>query len=190
MKFFLLMFFAGIYFCSSAQEINPSKTKIGIFDVELMVKALPEYKVIDSLLLVYSIETIDAEHEIYQQEYQRLDSIIISHLNIQKFKNSKYVDSLNKQRLEIATSIVYWQSYQHSKDSTRRMQLAKPLYEKVTRAFYKVVEQNHYDYVFKPDAIVFSNNADNLFIAVAKELSVAELPEELKKIGRSKSDKD
>src|SRR5215472_1907306 len=48
--------------------------KIGVFDIDLMVRALPEYRGIDSLTQIYERDTLGSEYQIYQAEYQRLDS--------------------------------------------------------------------------------------------------------------------
>jgi Skp family chaperone for outer membrane proteins len=50
--------------------------KIGVFDLDIMVQALPEYRGIDSLTQIYQRDTLGAEYSVYQSEYQRLDSTL------------------------------------------------------------------------------------------------------------------
>jgi hypothetical protein len=50
----------------------------------------------------------------------------------------------------------------------------------------KVLERTHYDLIIKPSCIEFvNNNVDNLFVAVAKEMNITVLPQNLLSIGNA-----
>ena len=48
--------------------------KVGVFDVDIMVQAMPAYRNVDSLMQIFDRDTLGALREYYESEYQRLDS--------------------------------------------------------------------------------------------------------------------
>ena len=48
--------------------------KIGVFDVDIMVQAMPTYHIVDSLMQIYDRDSLGSLREYYELEYQRLDS--------------------------------------------------------------------------------------------------------------------
>ena len=50
--------------------------KVGVFDIDLMVQALPEYRDVDSVTNCMKEIHWLTEYQIYQSEYQRLDSTL------------------------------------------------------------------------------------------------------------------
>jgi hypothetical protein len=48
--------------------------KIGVFDIGIMVQAMPGYHFVDSLMEIYDRDSLGALRNYYESEYQRLDS--------------------------------------------------------------------------------------------------------------------
>jgi hypothetical protein len=185
MKTTVLLISIFVSCISNAQEPYSKQPKIAVFDIDLMVKAMPEYAEIDSLLLIYSSPDVGPKEyiEIYQKERQRLDSISLKANNKSFSEKAKFLDSINKIKTEIDLNIIYYKIKVKEEDCIKRRRLAGPLYEKVNAAAQKIISQNKYDIILKPDALKPGDSFDNLFIMVAKELKLTSLPIELLQIG-------
>lgn len=177
---FYSLVLTAICFISSSKCYSQT-FKIGVFDIDSMVHALPEYRNIDSLLVVYEIDTLQTEYEILYQEYIKTDSFYLNRGDYNYDK--KLLDSISFIRQKLAINLVYWTQIVEQNRDERRRRFSEPLYQKVRVAFKKVVEEYKYDLVFKPRAIQFGNNVDNLFILVAKKLNLTSLPAHLQQLG-------
>jgi hypothetical protein len=185
MKTTLLLISIFLSCISNAQAPSSKQPKIAVFDIDLMVKATPEYAVIDSLILIYSPSELGARDyfEILQTEYKKFDSISLKADKYYGSERIKFLDSINNLKNQIDQSISYYKIKVKEEDSIRRKRLAGPLYEKVKAIADKIISQNKYDIILKPDAIKPGNKFDNMFIMVAKELGLSSLPIELLQIG-------
>ena len=68
--FFLLPAFAFMHALSQDQAF-----RVGVFDLDRMVQAMPAYHAtVDSLLQTYANDSLSQEYVYYQQEYARVDS--------------------------------------------------------------------------------------------------------------------
>ena len=70
--FSIFTFIALFFFTQKA--VAQTQLKVGVFDIDLMVQHMPDYKIVDSLVQVYNTDSLGAEYQIYQNEFQRLDS--------------------------------------------------------------------------------------------------------------------
>ncbi|MBN9298701.1 MAG: OmpH family outer membrane protein [Filimonas sp.] len=153
--------------------------KVGFFDIEIMMQALPEYRKVDSLIQIYQRDSLGAEYDVLNSEFKRLDSTykIDSAAN----KSKAILDYSKEQRQRVGMQIVYWQQIAQQKVDQKMAILAQPLYERVATAYKKVLDANKYLVVLKPGAIEFlgsGNSVDNIFVKVAKEMKIT-LPAEL-----------
>lgn len=155
--------------------------RIAVFDIDSMVHALPEYKVVDSLVMCYEIDTIPTDYKILQQELVRLDRFFLNYRD--QSHDRKFDDSIGALRQKIELSIIYWKQNSEHATNERKRRLAEPLYQKVNAAFKKIISEKHYDLILKSGSIEFGDNVDNLFIPVARKLKLASLPVSLLKIG-------
>ena len=48
--------------------------KVGVFDIGIMVQAMPGYIKVDSLMQIYDRDSLGSLREYYESEFQRLDS--------------------------------------------------------------------------------------------------------------------
>jgi len=127
-----------VCFCK-AQSPYSEQPKIAVFDIDLMVRALPEYKIVDSLVVIYENDTLGTEYELLQEEYKRLDSIFLNHIDKLTGGRDKFLDSINERKKNLCFSIIYWQQYAQKKDSIKRRTLSDPLYKRVRIAFFKIL---------------------------------------------------
>jgi len=76
MKKAFLAMLALCVFLITNQKLNAQTPaiKVGLFDIEMMVRALPDYRTVDSLTNQYEQDSLGAEYQEYMSEYQRLDS--------------------------------------------------------------------------------------------------------------------
>lgn len=170
-KFFLLtlsVFTLGVAFKSAAQA---PVLKIGVFDIDMMVQALPEYRSIDSLTANYEQDSLGAQYQSYQSEYQRLDSTFKAD-SVAKRPQS-VLDYSNNLKRQMAFNLVYWQQISQQKSNDFRAQLAQPLALRVLNAYKKVLATNKYSLILKPNTYeVGTPHLENIFPLVAKEMNV------------------
>lgn len=167
-------------------KVQAQQLKIGIFDLDYMVQAMPGYRSVDSLVQIYDRDSLSAEYDIYMSEYQRLDSTYKtdSALVAQGKKSKALLDYTAGERQKMGMNLAYWQQIAQQKENNKRGELAQPLYEQVAAAYKKVLDTKKYTLVLKPESIELGTSiVDNLFVAVAKELKLTSLPQELLQLG-------
>jgi hypothetical protein len=169
----------------TAGNIKAQSLKIGVFDMDVMVQAMPGYHIVDSLVQIYETDSLAIEYQYYQMEYQRLDSVYKadSVLVAAGKKPKALLDFTTEQRRKTALNILYWQQIGQNKSSNKRSQLAQPLYETVVGAYKKVLARKKYTLILKPQTYEAGFPIDNIFISVAKELKLTGLPQELLYLG-------
>lgn len=172
---FVLLAVAGSVFTNKAD----AQGKVGVFDINVMVQAMPGYRNVDSLLAIYERDSLRADYDFAVREYNRLDSTYKSDSAAKKA--ASVLNYIKDQRTQFASTIIYWQQISQQKGEQKRQQLAGPLFEKILPAYQKVLRENNYLVVLKPEAIEFlgSNKIDNVFEKVARELKI-QLPQELR----------
>ena len=182
--FFFILTLASLSFAT--EKAHAQQIKIGVFDIDAMVMyGMPDYHKVDSLLQIYQRDSLNAEYEVYQNEYQRLDSTFKadSVLVAEGKKSKTLLDYTGGERKKMLTNVVYWQQIAQNKFDAKRGQLAQPLYTQVANAYKKVIEAKKYTLILKPQAYEAGSVIDNLFISVAKELKLTSLPQELLQFG-------
>jgi Skp family chaperone for outer membrane proteins len=158
------------------------QVKVGFFDLETMVTAMPGYRSVDSLLQIYERDSLTNEYDFYQTEFKRLDSTFKADSTARKPKN--ILDLIAKDRSNVAVKLIYWQQYSQQAIENKRNILAGPMVQQVFGAYQKVLQRGNYTFVLNPQALegvslrMGLTKAENLFIPVAKELKI-QLPEEL-----------
>jgi len=160
----------------AGNEVKAQQLKVAVFDIDLMTQAMPGYAEVDSLVQIYNTDSLGAEYNIYQSEYQRLDS------TYKADSTAKKPDAVLKytagKRQEMAMNLVYWQQIAQNKSDQYRGSLAAPLYQRVVTAYKKVVAAKKYNLILKPDSYEVGFPIENMFPLVAKEMNVT-LPQGL-----------
>jgi len=159
--------------------------KIGVFDIDVMVQAMPGYRVVDSLMQIYEADSLATEFQYYQLEYQRLDSTYkADSVLVAAGKKAKaLLDFTVEERRKMGLNLVYWQQIAQNKANNKRSQVARPLYEVVTSAYKKVLARKKYAVILKPQTYESGFAIDNIFISVARELKLSSLPQDLLYLG-------
>jgi Skp family chaperone for outer membrane proteins len=181
--FFSLALCFSLFFANN--NANAQTLKVGVFDIELMVQAMPGYRIVDSIIRIYEADTLGAEYEYYQNEYKRLDSLwrIDSGLVAKGLKSKVQFDILTEERRKMMLNIVYWQQISQNKTNAKRNQLAQPLITAVSTAYQRVLARKKYSLILKPETYELGFPIDNIFISVARELKLEQLPQELIYLG-------
>jgi Skp family chaperone for outer membrane proteins len=181
MKKFLLSIFTGAVFIFSGENVKAQSLKIGVFDIDLMVQAMPGYRIVDSLVQIYETDSLAVELQYYQMEFQRLDSTYKadSALVATGKKSKALLDFTIEERRKMGLNLVYWQQIAQNKSNNKRSQVAQPLYEAVANVYKKILARKKYSLILKPQTYEAGFPIDNIFISVAKELKLTTLPQEL-----------
>lgn len=174
---FVLLAVAGSLFANNTQAQN---LRIGVFDVEIMVQAMPGYRMVDSLVSIYEQDSLRGEYEFAVKEYNRLDSTY--KLDSAAKKPASVLNYVKDLRSQNATTIIYWQQISQQKSEAKRGELAAPMFDRVLSAYQKVLQANNYLVVLKPGSYEMGSKVENVFEKVAKELKVP-LPEQLRSQG-------
>jgi Skp family chaperone for outer membrane proteins len=160
--------------CFGLNKVNAQTAggiKIAVFDLDIMVRALPEYRGVDSLTQIYQRDTLGAEYEIYQNEYQRLDSTWKA--DSASKKPQTVLDYTANQRQQMMMNLYYWQQISQQKTEQYQARLLQPSYQRILVAYKKVLAVKKYDLILKPDAYELGSKVENMFPLVAKEMGVA-----------------
>jgi Skp family chaperone for outer membrane proteins len=167
------------------RPVHAQQVKVGVFDIDLMVQAMPGYRQVDSMVQIYEKDSLAAEYEVYQSEYIRLDSTYKkdSALFAAGKKSKQLLDYTAEQRQKMGLNIVYWQQLSQNKLNLKRNELARPLYEQVGSAYKRVLDKKKYTIVLKPQTYEFGFRIENIFVSVAKELKLTSLPREILSLG-------
>ena len=159
--------------------------KIGVFDIDVMVQAMPGYHNVDSLMQIFDRDSLGSLREYYESEYQRLDSTYKSDsVQVAGGKKSKAIlDMVYADRQKAMINIIYWQQIAQNKSNEKRGVLSQGMYDQVVNAYKKVLARKKYTLVLKPQTYEGGFKIDNIFIAVARELKLTELPQNLLYLG-------
>ncbi|MDP4263643.1 MAG: hypothetical protein Q8941_14040 [Bacteroidota bacterium] len=185
MKKILLPVLTCVLFMLAGENSKAQALKVGVFDIDLMVQAMPDYHNVDSLVQIYEKDSLAIEYQYYQERYQQLDSIykIDSGLVVAGKKSKAMLDMTMEDRKKMALNIVYWQQIAQNKSNNKRRQLAQPLYQAVSVAYRKILAAKKYTLILKPQTYEAGFPIDNIFISMARELKLQGLPQELLYLG-------
>jgi len=170
----------------TVEKTHAQQVKVGVFDIDVMVRAMPEYSKVDSLLQIYERDSIGPQYDKFVTQYKTLDSTYkADSLDVATGKKPKAMwDSTAKQRQQVAIYLMNWQQISQYNTEQKRGQLAQPLYQQVVNAYKKILDTKKYALIIKPGAFEQGSTVvDNLFISVAKELKLQSLPRELVMLG-------
>jgi Skp family chaperone for outer membrane proteins len=185
MKKILFAVFSAVLFILAGENLKAQTLKVGVFDIDLMVQALPAYRNVDSLMQIYVDDSLATERLINEMEFARLDTQykLDSALHAQGKKTKAMFDFTAEKRREVGLNLVYWQQIAQNKSNNKRSQLAQPLYAVVINAYKKILDKKKYTLILKPQSYEAGFAIDNIFLSVARELKLSELPQQLVGIG-------
>jgi hypothetical protein len=146
---------------------------------------MPAYQAVDSLMQIYDRDSLGAEEEYNQMEYKRLDSVYrADSVAVAKGQKNKAVyDMIVADRQKAMINILYWQQIAQNKSAQKRSFYSQNLYKLASEAYKKVLARKKYTLILKPNTYEVGFTIENVFIAVARELKLNELPQELIYLG-------
>jgi Skp family chaperone for outer membrane proteins len=174
---FVVLAIAGSLFTANTAD---AQQKIGVFDIDIMVQAMPGYRAVDSLVAIYEQDSLRQEYDYNMREYTRLDSTYKKDSAAKK--PASVLTYIQNDRNKFGYKLVYWQQYSQQMAEGKRQELAAPMYEKVVNAYSKILQTNNYLVVLKPGSYEMGSKVENVFEKVAKELKIP-LPEQLRSQG-------
>ena len=180
-----LSFFSLFISVLITSEVKSQTLKVGVFDVDVMVQSMPGYRAVDSLMQIYDRDTLGALREYYEVEYNRLDSTYkADSAQVAAGKKSKAIlDMVAADRQKAVINVLYFQQIAQNKSNEKRGILSQSIYTLVVNAYKKVLARKKYTLVLKPQTYEGGFQIDNIFIAVARELKLTELPQDLLYLG-------
>ena len=180
-----LSFFSLVVCILVTTNVKSQTLKIGVFDIDIMVQAMPAYRAVDSLMQIYDRDTLGALREYHETEYQRLDSTYkTDSAQVAAGKKSKAIlDMVAADRQKAMINVLYFQQIAQNKSNEKRGVLSQSLYTLVVNAYKKVLARKKYTLVLKPQTYEGGFPIDNIFIAVARELKLSELAQDLLYLG-------
>lgn len=175
--FVCVAFAASLLFTNTA---SAQAVKIGYFDEETILYALPEYGKVDTLLNIYRTDSIGADYQFRYAEYQRADS---AYRKDSATMPASLRGVREKELLEKRYYLVNWQQISQEMMQNKMNQLLAPLRQKIAVALKAIVAENKYTLVMNesaliPDFYVQKPLADNLTLRVALRLKIP-VPKEL-----------
>jgi len=185
MKKILFAAFTFIFIVLFNSNANSQTFKVGVFDLDLMVQAMPAYRAVDSLMQIYDRDSVGALLEYNDAEYRRLDSVYKadSAAVANGLKSKAVYDMVAQDRQKAMINVLYRQQIGDNKSNQKRSALSQNLYKQVSDAYKKVLLRKKYTLILKPNTYEAGFAIDNIFIAVARELKLNELPQELIYLG-------
>lgn len=182
--FFGLLTVAALFLTGTTTHAQT--IKVGVFDIDVMVTAMPAYREVDSLLSIYEKDSLGGEYEVYVSEYQRLDSTL-KFIDTPGVKAGTVKDLKmkmdNDRKTQLAGILVNWRQVAQQKYNIKKGNLSQKLYDQVGASYEKILKAKNYAMVLKPNTYEYGFKIDNLFITVAKDLKLTTLPQELILLG-------
>lgn len=170
---FSLLAVIGLGFVTNnTQAQSTPALKVGIFDMDIIVSRLPEYKDVQAKIDAFDRDSLGPRRDAIEYQYNRADS---SYKADSAAKKSKQVlDYSNQQRQQYAWQLINWQQIVQNAERQKYSELARPLYEKVNKAFMEEMKAQKVTLVIKPDAAIYWDDkvVVNLFEPVAKKLGI------------------
>ena len=180
-----IFFFALIVSLLISANVKSQTLKIGVFDLDIMVQTMPGYRAVDSVMQIFDRDSMGALRAYNEAEYQRLDSTYkADSAQVATGKKSKAIlDMVGADRQKAIINVLYFQQIAQNKSNEKRAVLSQGLYTQVVNSYKKVLARKKYTLVLKPQTYEAGFPIDNIFIAVARDLKLTELPQDLLYLG-------
>lgn len=168
-----LVFTLAAAFGIMAATTQVQAQKIGIFNSEDVIQALPEHEQVQKKLESYQRDSLGKAYDELQVKYKQADDTFKKDSIAKKPK--AILDLDDKNRRELATQLIYWNQIAQQSSQNKYIELSSPLAEKVQKALHKVQKAQGVTIVLQPGALDMLGDQSgviNLIIPVAKELGI------------------
>jgi Skp family chaperone for outer membrane proteins len=170
--FSLLAVMALGFFTSNAQAQTSPALKVGVFDYDVIVGHLPEYKDVQKKIEEFEKDSLGPRRDAIEYQYNRTDSTYKADSASKKSK--AVLDMINQQRQQYAWQLINWQQIVQNAERQKFAELSQPLYDKVQKVLMDEVKAQKITLVIKPDDVIYVDDKTviNLFNPVAKTLGI------------------
>lgn len=170
--FSLLMVMALGFFTNNTQAQTAPALKVGVFNADVLVARLPEYKDVQQKIEAFDKDSLGPRRDAIEYQYNRADSSFKA--DSAAGKSKQVLDYSNQQRQQYAWQLINWQQIVQNAERQKFAELAKPLYDKVNKVYMEEVKAQKITLVINPDAVMYVDDkvVVNLFIPVAKKLGI------------------
>src|SRR5215831_14394562 len=106
----------------TVEKAHAQQVKVGVFDIDYMVRAMPGYARVDTLLQKYAADSIGPQYDKFVDQYKTLDSTYkADSADAATGKKSKAMwDSTAKQRQQVAIYLMNWQQIVQYNEEQKR----------------------------------------------------------------------
>lgn len=172
-KIFLTLALILSLFKLYAKEKSPASLKIGYADVEYIIDLLPETKTIKS-------EFASFEKQLQKQLETRIGEFQQKAEAFQQGQEAMTEAVRNKKTLELQQlqrTLEQLQLEVQEKLASKRINLIKPIYDKIAHATKQVAKRNGYTHVLNASVggfsvLLYADESDNIADRVLKELGI------------------
>lgn len=178
MKKFLFVCVAFAISLLSTKTTSAQSVKIGYFDEQSILVAMPGISKVDSLLSIYQRDSIGVEYQYRYSEYLRKDSTYKKDSATMAAKAREIAENeLNQAK----STLMNWQQIAQQMYQNKTEQLVAPFRQQIYEALNQIVTDLKYTYVLNQSALnegITPPLLDNLTIRVAMKLKLP-LPKNL-----------
>ena len=181
----LALTWTGLFAREKSSSVRSSTLKIGYTNEEYILSFLPELKTIESEYTSFEKQLqkqLETKLDEFQQKVQNFQQGYETMAEAVKEQKQAELEQLQKslQRLQLESQ---------EKLSTKRANLLKPIYEKITKAIAQVAKENNYTHIFNDKAgsiplllyVDEKHEADNISERVLEKLGLNPKKENKKK---------
>lgn len=170
--FSLLTVIALGFFTNNTQAQTAPALKVGLFNPDVIVARLPEYKDVQKKIEAFDKDSLGPRRDAIEYQYNRADSSYKA--DSAAGKSKQVLDMINNQRQQYAWQLINWQQIVQNAERQKFAELARPLYEKVNKVYMDEVKAQKITLVVNPDAVLYFDDKTvvNLFLPVAKKLNI------------------
>ncbi|MCU0435965.1 MAG: OmpH family outer membrane protein [Bacteroidia bacterium] len=169
--FAAMLLIIAVPFSASAQR-NSSNTAVAHFDLDSLIKVMPEYK--------KASDDAEAYYEMLENQLIKLQKELDAKMaRYDSLKDgSQIIKSLIvKEIVDLQQNIQTYQTAAQTDYARKRAELFDPIYEKIRNAAKAVALRRGYKYVIdssKSSAmVIYASAADDIFMDMLKELGIA-----------------
>lgn len=178
MKKFLFVCVAFAISLLSTKTTSAQSVKIGYFDEQSILVAMPGISKVDSLLSIYQRDSIGVEYQYRYSEYLKKDSAYKKDSATMPAKAREIAENeLNQAK----GTLMNWQQIAQQMYQNKTEQLVAPFRQQIYEALNQIVTDLKYTYVLNQSALnegITPPLLDNLTIRVAMKLKLP-LPKNL-----------
>ncbi len=153
-------------------KLCAQQVKIGYFDEKPILSLMPGIQKIDSLLDVFSKDSLQVEYDYNMSEFQRKENVLKADSTAANKMSTGQKEMILRDRNMLGYKLANWQAYTQNRLQEKQQKLLEPFMQKISSAFQKVIIEGKYTYVLRAEGLYYAPPGDNLFLPVCKKLGI------------------